>query len=68
MALSTDLLEQERETLRSRLREIEAEQRKAEAVLKDVRQRELRVKREIEAITTLIDLASTDSDSESESE
>ena len=57
VSLSPDLLKNERERLRSQLREIEVQQREAEAALKAVRQRELRIKREIEALTTLIDLA-----------
>lgn len=60
MSLSPDLLKNERERLRTHLREIEVQQREAEAALKAVRQRELRIKREIEALTTLIDLAETD--------
>jgi hypothetical protein len=57
VSLSPDLLKNERERLRTLLREIEVQQREAEAALKAVRQRELRIKREIEALTTLIDLA-----------
>jgi chromosome segregation ATPase len=60
VSLSPDLLKNERERLRTHLREIEVQQREAEAALKAVRQRELRIKREIEALTTLIDLAETD--------
>lgn len=56
MSLSIDALKNERERLRELLRTIEAEQRDAEAALKTVRQKELRIKREIEALTTLIDL------------
>lgn len=64
MALSTEVLEQEREALRTNLREIEDEQRTIEASLKIVRQRELRIKREIEALSTLIDLAKATLDEE----
>jgi len=60
VSLSPDLLKNERERLRTHLREIELQQREAEAALKAVRQRELRIKREIEALTTLIDLADSD--------
>lgn len=63
VSLSPDLLKNERERLRSQLREIEVQQREAEAALKAVRQRELRIKREIEALTTLIDLAEGDAQS-----
>ncbi|HSC85722.1 MAG TPA: hypothetical protein VLC09_00545 [Polyangiaceae bacterium] len=58
MALSIDELKSTREALKGKLRELEAEQRRVEAELKGVRQRELRAKREIEAISTLIELAS----------
>lgn len=57
MSLSTDVLTQERDALKSRLREIEVEQRRIDAELKAVRQEELRTKREIEALTTLIEIA-----------
>lgn len=56
MAISTELLQQERESLKAELRDIDAEQRRIEGLLKEVRQRELRTKREIEALSTLIDL------------
>lgn len=56
MAISTELLQKEREALKAELREVEAEQRRIEGLLKEVRQRELRTKREIEALSTLIDL------------
>ncbi len=56
MAISTELLQKERESLKAELREIDAEQRRIEGLLKEVRQRELRTKREIEALSTLIDL------------
>lgn len=61
VSLSPELLKSERERLRTHLREIEVQQREAEAALKSVRQRELRIKREIEALTTLIDLADGES-------
>jgi len=57
LSLSTDVLTQERDALKSRLREIEVEQRRIDAELKAVRQEELRTKREIEALTTLIEIA-----------
>ena len=63
MAISIESLKSEREALKTKLREVEVEQRRVEAELKTVRQRELRMKREIEALTTLIDVAS---DTESE--
>ncbi len=63
MAFSIDDLKSTREALKDKLRQLEAEQRRVEGELKLVRQRELRVKREIEAISTLIELGS---DAESE--
>jgi predicted nucleic acid-binding Zn-ribbon protein len=52
-------LKAERDRLREALRELEAEQRKIEAELKGLRQREIQTKREIEALTTLIDINDT---------
>lgn len=60
MAIGIEQLKAERDRLKDRLREIEADQRKVEAELKAVRQKELRVKREIEAIGTLIEVAELD--------
>lgn len=57
MAISSETLKAERDALKETLREIEADQRRLDAELKTVRQRELRTKREIEALTTLIELA-----------
>jgi septation ring formation regulator EzrA len=49
-------LKSERDRLKEGLRELETEQRKLEADLKALRQREIQAKREIEALTTLIDI------------
>jgi predicted nucleic acid-binding Zn-ribbon protein len=57
LAIASETLKAEREALKNELREIETEQRRVEAELKKVRQKELRTKREIEALTTLIDIA-----------
>lgn len=57
MAISVDTLKSERDALKDQLRSIEADQRRIEAELKAVRQSELRTRREIEALSTLIDLA-----------
>lgn len=57
MAISIDTLKSEREALKEQLRTIEADQRRVEADLKAIRQNELRTRREIEALSTLIDLA-----------
>jgi predicted nuclease with TOPRIM domain len=56
VTISIETLKAERETLKDRLRQLEVEQRKVESELKSVRQLELRAKREIEALTTLIEL------------
>jgi predicted nucleic acid-binding Zn-ribbon protein len=56
VAISIDTLKSEREALKEQLRSIEVEQRRVEAELKAVRQSELRTRREIEALSTLIDL------------
>ena len=56
MPIELDILKNERDRLREGLREVETEVRKAEADLKVLRQREIQTKREIEALTTLIDI------------
>ena len=56
MAIELELLKGERDKLRDSLRETEAEVRKAEAELKTLRQREIQTKREIEALSTLIEI------------
>lgn len=56
MAIDLETLKSEREKLKESLRELEGEQRKLESELKSLRQREIRTKREIEALSTLIEL------------
>ena len=56
MALNVENLKLERDKLKESLRELEAEQRKAETELKALRQREIAAKREIEALATLIEI------------
>ncbi|HMJ10196.1 MAG TPA: hypothetical protein VK524_02265 [Polyangiaceae bacterium] len=56
MPIDVNSLKSEREKLKEKLRELETEQRKMEADLKGQRQREIQAKREIEALTTLIDI------------
>jgi len=63
LAIASETLKNERESLKGQLREIETEQRRIEAELKKVRQRELRAKREIEALTTLIDISESEKES-----
>lgn len=59
MAIELDLLKTERDKLKEGLREVEAELRKLEADVKLLRQREIQSKREIEALTTLIEIKET---------
>jgi hypothetical protein len=54
--LDVDTLKAERDKLKEGLRELEAEQRKIEAELKTLRQREIQRKREIEALGVLIEI------------
>lgn len=57
--MDLDVLKLERDKLKDALREVEAEVRKIEASLKALRQREIQAKREIEALTTLIEIKET---------
>lgn len=56
MPIDLEVLKAERDRLKEGLRELEGEQRKIEASLKALRQREIQAKREIEALSTLIDI------------
>ena len=56
MPIDIEFLKSEREKQKTQLREVEVEQRKLEGDLKVLRQREIRAKREIDALSTLIDL------------
>jgi len=56
VAIDLEILKSERDKLKDGLREVEGELRKLEAQLKVLRQREIQTKREIEAVTTLIDI------------
>ena len=56
MALDIAALKSERDQLKANLRELETEQRKVETEIKGLRQREIQTKREIEALSTLIDI------------
>lgn len=56
MALNVDTLKAERDRLKDGLRELEAEQRKLDAEIKSLRQREIQAKREIEALGVLIEI------------
>ncbi|MET0793210.1 MAG: hypothetical protein ABW061_16940 [Polyangiaceae bacterium] len=56
MAIDLEVLKSERDKLKEGLRDVEGELRKLEAQLKVLRQREIQTKREIEAVSTLIDI------------
>lgn len=56
MSIDIESLKSERDRLKSQLREVETKQRTLEAELKTLRQSEIRSKREIEALSTLIEL------------
>lgn len=56
MAIEAKLLEEERVRLKGALRALETEQRKLDVQLRQLRQQEIRTKREIEALTTLLDM------------
>jgi chromosome segregation ATPase len=56
LPIQLESLKSEREHLKDGLRELEAEQRKVETELKALRQREIQIKREIEALSTLIEI------------
>ena len=56
MSLDLEALKSTREELKTKLRELEAEQRKIEVELKTLRQREIQMKREIEALSVLIEI------------
>jgi hypothetical protein len=54
--IDLETLKGERDRLRDALRETETDVRKVEADLKLLRQREIQTKREIEALSTLIEM------------
>jgi len=56
VTIDIESLKSERDRLKAQLRDLESDQRKVEADLKMLRQREIRSKREIEALSTLIEL------------
>jgi hypothetical protein len=56
LPIELELLKTERDKLKESLRETEADLRKMEADVKLLRQREIQTKREIEALSTLIEL------------
>jgi len=56
MAIDLSSLKSERDRLKDNLREIEGELRRLEVELKTLRQREISTKREIEALSTLVEI------------
>lgn len=60
MAIDQAVLKSERDGLKEQLRTVETEQRRVEAELKALRQKEIKLKREIEALSTLLDLQDAD--------
>ncbi len=62
MTIDIDSLKSERDRLKSQLRDVETKQRMLETELKALRQSEIRSKREIEALSTLIELNESRSD------
>ncbi len=56
MAIDLQSLKSERDQLKESLRELENEQRKLDAEQKQLRQKEIRTKRMLEALDTLIDV------------
>lgn len=59
VAIDVELLKAERERLKQALREFEGQVRKLEAESKLLRQRELQSKRELEALSVLIEIHDT---------
>ena len=57
MAIDLKKLKDERDAQKDQLRKLEVQQREIEVKLKGLRQQEIRAKREIEALSTLIELA-----------
>jgi vacuolar-type H+-ATPase subunit D/Vma8 len=60
--ISLELLKKERDELKKRLTAIEAEAKELDGKIRDVRQREIQTKREIEAISVLVDLQEAKTD------
>ncbi len=57
--IGLETLKKEREALKKKLTEIEAEGKELDAKVRNVRQREIHTKREIEALSVLIELQET---------
>lgn len=59
MPIDAETLKSQRDQLKGTLRELEADQRKLDAEIKRLRQLEIRAKRELEALSTLIEIQET---------
>ncbi len=57
MAIDVENLKQERDKVRESLRQIEVDTRRREQEVKALRQKEIQAKREIDALTALIEIA-----------
>jgi uncharacterized protein YlxW (UPF0749 family) len=68
LTLAPEILKAEQDRLKEQLRGLEAEQRSLEAKLKLLRQREMKTKREIEALATLLDVGKTEAGEDVETE
>jgi hypothetical protein len=55
--MDVENLKQEREKVKAALREVEAEARRLDLETKGIRQREIQAKREIDALSVLIEIA-----------
>ncbi len=57
MPIDVESLKQERDQVKESLRQIEADSRRLDLEVKTLRQREIQAKREIDALTALIEIA-----------
>lgn len=57
MAIDVESLKQERDQVKESLRQIEVDSRRVEAEVKTLRQREIQAKREIDALSALIEIS-----------
>lgn len=57
MPIDVESLKQERDRVKDGLRQIEVDARRLDAEVKTIRQKEIQAKREIDALTALIEIA-----------
>lgn len=62
MPIDVESLKQERDQVKDSLRQIEADARRLDLEVKTLRQREIQAKREIDALTALIEIADSRSE------